>query len=97
MQLDESSQLVAAVTCKIILEYDKAKFTKQIKLSGKLSVTNENEIKLVGYKNDNPAMLDTKILETTKDSYIGTFQGYDGYVFVFFTAKRFCLVLRQEG
>ncbi|VDI05612.1 Hypothetical predicted protein [Mytilus galloprovincialis] len=80
-----SKTLVASVSDKIRLNYEKSQFKKPIHLFGTLSCNEENgsdfeefDVKIVGYQDDKPSILDTITEKVTAGRFTGKLDGYDG-------------------
>ncbi|XP_063420536.1 uncharacterized protein LOC134705747 [Mytilus trossulus] len=80
-----SKTLVASVSDKIRLNYEKSQFKKPIHLFGTLNCNEESgsdfeefDIKVVGYQDDKPSILDTITEKVTAGRFTGSLEGYDG-------------------
>ncbi|VDI07779.1 Hypothetical predicted protein, partial [Mytilus galloprovincialis] len=80
-----SKTLVASVSDKIRLNYEKSQFKKPIHLFGTLSCNEESgsdfegfDIKVVGYQDDKPSIIDTITEKVTAGRFTGKLDGYDG-------------------
>ncbi|CAG2241449.1 unnamed protein product [Mytilus edulis] len=84
-----AKNLVASVSDKIRLNYEKSQFKKPMHLSGTLSCDDDQgsdfeefDIKVVGYQDENPIILDTIAERVTAGRFTGKVEGYDGAAFV---------------
>ncbi|XP_076093327.1 uncharacterized protein LOC143064403 isoform X1 [Mytilus galloprovincialis] len=84
-----SKTLVASVSDKIRLNYEKSQFKKPIHLSGTLTCNEDKgsdfeefDIKVVGYQDEKPTILDTKAERMTAGRFAGKLEGYDGAALV---------------
>lgn len=76
---------MASVSDKIGLNYEKSQFKKPMHLYGTLSFDDDQgsdfeevDIKVVGYQDDKPIILETEAEKVTAGRFKGKVEGYDG-------------------